>query len=54
MSNDSERVVGCFDPPTADEIASFPRCATCGGIYPLQCPPHVSDRADHPTPEATR
>lgn len=32
---------GCFTPPTAEELVALPRCATCGGVYPLECPPHV-------------
>lgn len=47
-AGDAERDAGCFMPPTPEQIAALPRCATCGGIYPLDCPPHVtSPGGDH-------
>ena len=27
---------------TPEEIATLPRCATCGGIYGAECPPHAT------------
>jgi hypothetical protein len=41
-AGDAESDAGCFMPPTPEQIAALPRCATCGGIYPLDCPPHVT------------
>jgi len=38
-------MTGCFEPPTAAEVETFPRCATCGGIYPIECPPHLLAQA---------
>jgi hypothetical protein len=41
MTDTAEKDAGCFTPPTPEQVAALPRCATCGGIYPLECPPHV-------------
>lgn len=30
----------------ADEINALPRCTTCGGVYGLECPPHVTPPDD--------
>jgi hypothetical protein len=44
VARQEKRDAGCFT-RTQEEIDSLPRCATCGGIYPLECPPHRAESA---------